>query len=208
MPKFKVINHILYADDKPVAQKPSPNHGGEMTPEILVLHYTATDTAASAINILTDSKASNRVSVHLVLDRDGTVTQLLPLNVVGWHVGKSAWDGKVGCNSFSIGIEQINAGVLNKTANGEYLTQIGKHVIPPNDVIYAQHHITKGWAYWHDYTTVQIETAIAIGQAIDEAYHLKDVVGHEDVATPPGRKVDPGPAYPLDSVRTQILGRK
>jgi N-acetylmuramoyl-L-alanine amidase len=204
---YSVVNHLLYKDGHAVPQKPSPNHGGVMHPDILVLHYTATTTAASAIGTLTNAKSSNRVSVHLVLDEDGSVTQLLPFNVVGWHVGQSAYHGKAGCNNFSIGIEQVNAGVLQRRADGTFHTQIGDHVIPPAQVVHAQHRITHGWADWDAYPTAQVQAAIAIGQALHAAYKFHDVVGHEDVALPVGRKTDPGPAYPLDLVRTQILGR-
>jgi N-acetylmuramoyl-L-alanine amidase len=204
---YSVINHILHKDGKPVPQKPSPNHGGVMHPEILVLHYTATTTASSAIATLTNSHSTNRVSVHLVLDEDGSVTQLLPLNVVGWHVGQSEWRGKKGCNQFSIGIEQVNAGVLQRRADGTYHTQIGDHIIAPAQVVHAQHRITHGWADWDAYPNAQVQAAIEIGQALHQAYKFLDIVGHEDVATPPGRKTDPGPAYPLDTVRTRILGR-
>lgn len=205
---FSVVNHVLHKDGKPVPQKPSPNHGGAMKPEILVLHYTASSSAAGAIATLTDGHSINRVSAHLVLDKDGSVTQLLPLNVVGWHVGKSAWEGKPGCNNFAIGIEQVNAGVLNHMADGSLRTQLGKRVVPASEALHAQHRITHGWAYWEDYPDAQVQAAIAIGQALHAAYHFKDVVGHEDVATPPGRKIDPGPAYPLDLVRSRVLGRQ
>jgi N-acetylmuramoyl-L-alanine amidase len=36
-------------------------------------------------------------------------------------------------------------------------------------------------------------------------YELRDVVGHDDVA--PFRKEDPGPAFPLTSFRSRVLGR-
>ena len=38
-----------------------------------------------------------------------------------------------------------------------------------------------------------------------ERYKLEDVVGHEDIA--PLRKSDPGPAFPMDSFRSRLLGR-
>ena len=36
-------------------------------------------------------------------------------------------------------------------------------------------------------------------------YGLPDALGHEYIA--PGRKVDPGPAFPLAAVRSRVLGR-
>ena len=37
-------------------------------------------------------------------------------------------------------------------------------------------------------------------------YGLRDVVGHDDIA--PGRKQDPGPAFPMASVRARVVGRQ
>ena len=36
-------------------------------------------------------------------------------------------------------------------------------------------------------------------------YGLRDVLGHDDVS--PGRKSDPGPAFPMESFRARVLGR-
>ncbi len=205
---YTVKKHVLYRDGKPVPQRPSPNHGGVMkSPSILLMHYTACDTASSAINTLTDGDSDNRVSVHLVLDRDGTVTQLLPFNRVGWHAGKSSWDGESHVNNFSIGIEQVNAGPLLKTASGSFVTQLEHHDIPASRAVYAKHRITGLETWWETYPPEQVVAAILIGQAIHRAYpSIEEVLGHEDVA--PHRKTDPGPAYPLISVASQILGRK
>lgn len=39
-----------------------------------------------------------------------------------------------------------------------------------------------------------------------KTYGLKDILGHEDIS--PIRKSDPGPAFPLASVRAKAMGRK
>jgi AmpD protein len=46
-----------------------------------------------------------RVSAHLLIRRDGAVTQYVPFHLRAWHAGVSAFEGRAGCNNFSIGIE-------------------------------------------------------------------------------------------------------
>lgn len=46
-----------------------------------------------------------RVSSHLVLRRDGAITQYVKFTERAWHAGKSRFLGRENCNDFSIGIE-------------------------------------------------------------------------------------------------------
>jgi AmpD protein len=46
-----------------------------------------------------------RVSAHLLIRRDGGVTQYVPFHLRAWHAGVSSFAGRAGCNDFSIGIE-------------------------------------------------------------------------------------------------------
>jgi AmpD protein len=46
-----------------------------------------------------------RVSAHLCIFRDGTVTQYVPFHRRAWHAGVSQFDGRERCNDYSIGIE-------------------------------------------------------------------------------------------------------
>jgi AmpD protein len=46
-----------------------------------------------------------RVSAHLVIARDGGLTQFVPFTERAWHAGQSSYEGRVACNDFSIGIE-------------------------------------------------------------------------------------------------------
>lgn len=46
-----------------------------------------------------------RVSSHLLIDREGQVTQYVPFDKRAWHAGKSSYAGCENCNDFSIGIE-------------------------------------------------------------------------------------------------------
>lgn len=49
--------------------------------------------------------AALRVSSHLLIRRDGSVTQYVPLHLRAWHAGRSVYRGREACNDFSIGIE-------------------------------------------------------------------------------------------------------
>lgn len=63
----------------------------------VVLHITEGGTAWSAIWTFERSVAPHRVSAHFVIDRDGTVYQLIDLDQSAWHASA--------VNSSSIGIE-------------------------------------------------------------------------------------------------------
>ena len=46
-----------------------------------------------------------RVSSHLLIQRDGRITQYVPFDRRAWHAGESSYQGQAACNDFSIGIE-------------------------------------------------------------------------------------------------------
>jgi len=49
--------------------------------------------------------ADLRVSAHFLIDRDGALTQFVPVHERAWHAGVSSWCGREACNDFSVGIE-------------------------------------------------------------------------------------------------------
>jgi AmpD protein len=46
-----------------------------------------------------------RVSAHMVVARDGGLTQYVRFTDRAWHAGESRYNGRVACNDFSIGVE-------------------------------------------------------------------------------------------------------
>ena len=46
-----------------------------------------------------------RVSSHVLVRRDGEITQYVKFTDRAWHAGKSSYEGREACNDFSIGIE-------------------------------------------------------------------------------------------------------
>ena len=77
--------------------------GGRLEPTLIVLHDTAGRLAkGSSVAWLCNPKA--KASAHLVVERDGSVTQLAEFDPpVAWHAGQSSWRGRSGCNAFAIG---------------------------------------------------------------------------------------------------------
>jgi AmpD protein len=46
-----------------------------------------------------------RVSAHFLVRRDGELLQFVSCGKRAWHAGESTWNGRPGCNDFSIGVE-------------------------------------------------------------------------------------------------------
>jgi AmpD protein len=49
--------------------------------------------------------AAGSVSAHALIRRDGRAVQYVPFGARAWHAGASEYEGRKGCNDFSIGIE-------------------------------------------------------------------------------------------------------
>jgi N-acetyl-anhydromuramoyl-L-alanine amidase len=49
--------------------------------------------------------ADLKLSAHLFIRRDGEFVQFVPFHARAWHAGASAWQHRVACNDFSVGIE-------------------------------------------------------------------------------------------------------
>ena len=200
---MKIKNHLLYySDDKQTPYFLTPNCSGVYQPQYLVMHYTAATTADSAISWFKSPVA--QASAHLVIGRDGAVTQCAPFNVITWHAGKSQWKGLIGLNKHSIGIELVNAGRLVKVGD-RFICAVDRKVIDPEDVIKARHKNETIESYWQEYTAKQMEVTFDIAALLVKQYGLRDVIGHEDIA--PIRKSDPGPAFPIASLRSRSIGR-
>ncbi|MBN2663842.1 MAG: N-acetylmuramoyl-L-alanine amidase [Bacteroidales bacterium] len=198
---MEINNHIL-TGSKVKKMVPSPNHSGEFERgnlDSVIMHYTAGPYQTSLRTLINPSV---RASAHVIIDRDGTITQLVPLNLQAWHAGKSYYDGRSGYNRYSIGIEIVNSGYLTKSGN-IYRAWYGE-AFNPSEVIEGIHRNQTTPRYWHVYTPEQIETAYEFVQLLIDTYGIKHILGHEEIA--PKRKTDPGPAFPLDRFRDRLLG--
>ncbi len=184
-----------------VPQRETPNRGGIIEPCYLVFHFTAGESTQSAVDWFCNPES--KASAHLVIGRDGRIFQLAPFNVRTWHAGRSHWEGVIGLNQCSIGIEMVNAGRLSKVGD-RYVSWFNVEY-PENEVVEAVHKFENAASYWHAYTDVQTECAVELADMLVNAYNLRGILGHDDIA--PGRKSDPGPAFPMESIRNRVLNR-
>ena len=200
---MKITDYRLHHDDNTAYPfRASPNKSGKLSPKYIVLHYTAGSGAKASINWLTNPKA--RASAHIVIGRDGNITQLVDFKTVAWHAGRSSWKGIKGLNRHSIGIELDNAGPVTRVGD-HWKTWFGKEMT--NDkVLEAQHKNRSVKQGWHLYTEEQLQAAFELCHLLTTEYDIKEVIGHEDIA--PRRKTDPGPAFPMDSFRSHLFGQR
>ena len=69
------------------------------------------------------------VSSHLLIRRDGSVTQFVPFEKRAWHAGDSSFRGHSCCNDYSIGIE------LEGTDDTPYTDEQYEQLVPVIDAI-------------------------------------------------------------------------
>lgn len=172
----------------------TPNKGGEIKPRYLIIHWSASGNLAGTIAHFRNPKS--KVSAHLLVDRDGKMVQMVPFNRRAWHCGVSEWKGLEMLNAHSIGIEGINWGELSlfETVFRSYkYTRID----PQSAVNIPDKNGKPRW--YHAFTEEQIEVIANASKVLVREYGLEDVLGHWQIS--PGRKSDPGPAFPLQQVR-------
>lgn len=200
---MKIKNHLLYdSNGKPIQFIDTPNKSGVIKPKYLIMHYTAGASAESSANHM--ANPGTKASAHIVIGRNGNMIQMVPFNIKAWHAGKSRWLNLVGLNSHSIGIELDNVGVLKKVGS-QYKTSWNKPV-SNDEVIEAEHKNRPGVIRgWQSFTEEQLEAALELATLLREQYKLIDVLGHDDIA--PTRKIDPGPAFPMDRFKSVFHGR-
>lgn len=142
------------------------------------------DSATGARDWLCTPEAE--VSAHYLVDRDGTVWQLVDEDLRAWHAGAGAWDGQGDVNSRSIGIELVNTGTepfaepLMRALEALLPGILARWAIPPGGVI-AHSDMAPG-------------RKIDPGPRFDWARLARGGLALWPAALPPGPPEDPDPA--------------
>jgi N-acetylmuramoyl-L-alanine amidase len=195
-PVLAIENHKLVG--VPYVQD---NMGGPLTPEVILIHYTASRSGPATARAL--QHETMKASVGVVASPDGSFIQQVPFNRVAWHAGKSIYKGRQSVSNFSIGIEVVNPGPIRadkETLVIEWNAPQGKpypHMKPwTGGLVEAKHRDGMcPFKFWCVYPDVQITAVVALCHLLLATYPtITAVTGHENVA--PGRKIDPGPAFP------------
>lgn len=221
---MKIKNHWLEENLlEKIQRKSSPNFQYQILPKYLIIHYTAGDNADTAITWFRQTPQQgnhDKICAHIVIDLDGTITQLAPFNTRCNHAGYSSWDGRTGMNEYSIGIELVNPGYCEKLPDGSYRRKVSeKKDGTPNYKTYSATeknrilditHKHKFWTdvdnkHWFKFTLEQIVAVSELSRLLVDTYHLSFVVGHDDIS--PGRKPDPGPAFPWDDFKMRVFNK-
>lgn len=197
---YHIAHHRLLSDH--VQHEAIEKHSGQFAtgfPDTIVLHYTGSGTLQSAVSTFLDPDV--KASTHLIIGRNGSVVQLMPFDRIAWHAGVSEYQGRKDINRYSIGIELENAGKLKKSGD-QYVSWFGR-AYSEEDVVSAIYKDETNPSFWHRYTEAQITTVMDICKLLCSIYGVKTIVGHDEIS--PGRKIDPGPAFPLEMLRERLL---
>ena len=179
-----------------VQWNPSPHHGERRATEItaIIYHYTAGGSLEGTVKWFQNPQS--RVSSHYVVGKDGTVVQMVALERAAWHAGRSVLGGVEGVNDFSIGFEIVNWGKLTQR-DGKFYTYTGR----PYE---GAAPVEADGAYWEPYTDQQYESVARVTAELIAKYPIRYITGHSDIATPKGRKIDPGGAFDWTRVKAKL----
>jgi len=193
---------------KRIDQLPSPTHSSRRGLPVYatVVHFdrSPNDTAGRAW--LVDSLA--RASAHFTIARTGETKQLVDLTQAAWHAGVSEMtvDGRLlhGANLFTIGIERANVGPVVRGESGRFFWEDGRTVrrLPESFVAVRSALVfPNGFrfeSFWEPYPEPQLRALeVLLDELAANGFEraAKNLVGHEEIATPIGRKTDPGGAF-------------
>lgn len=179
-----------FAPDNPEAVVlPSCSHGGENRPLAVVVHATEGELPGTLAHL---RDPDSRVSAHYVIDREGTVYQLVPERVVAYHVACGVEGCVASCPAFLCGDRKPETRTV-----GIELVNRGK--VPPDwkGAVYEDYGMAFGWRWWEDYPEAQRQALKRLVEDIARRWGFPvdadHVVGHYRVQG----KHDPGPALNL-----------
>ncbi len=187
--------------DLPVQVRPTCDFGPVIRPDAVVLHFSVGSADASLSGFRSPTTLT---SAHYIIDRDGTILQLVPEVLGAYHV--TCFGSRSVCLPDcpicfdtqghltepwlrSIGIEIVNVGPLVGEP-GAFRYRDGT---PFDGLVYTDYLASWRYRYWEDYPAAQLESLRVLVEDISRRWSipLDRVIGHSRVQI---GKIDPGPA--------------
>lgn len=196
---MQIHNHRLVGHSFKLARSYSAT---TIRPRRIIVHDTAGRTTKGNCVSWFQNKQC-KVSAHAVVELDGTITQMVPLNQKAFHAGQSEWNGIKWLNGDSIGIEIVNPGRCDKDGRAWFHKSGDGY---GSGAVVKKATKEHGIGFWMPYTPAQIQAVKEFCRAVmDEYPDCNEIVTHWMVS--PGRKIDTNPLFPLEEVREYAEGK-
>ena len=159
----------------------------QFAPEFVMLHFTSAVMTHRQepyhLPHIRDIFVQYDISVHYIIERDGTVHCYIPEDRVAWHAGKGEWKGEEkylnSMNQYAIGIELVGMGSQADMAS--YMTKSEYNAIDDS---------LKGFTP-EQYASLKLLVE-DICQRNDIPMDREHVIGHQEYAE---QKTDPGELF-------------
>ena len=166
----------------------------EVPPEYVMLHFTSNVVASREnpyeLNAVRQIFINNGVSIHYLIDRDGTVYCYIPEERVAWHAGKGSYGGDDrltnNMNHYAIGIEIMAIG--SQADMAKYLTAEEYLALDPTLIGYTE----------AQYAALSLLLP-EICDRYDIPFDREHIIGHQDYRP---SKNDPGELFDWERVLT------
>lgn len=162
---------------------------GPSGPTGITVHYTADPTVEGALQ----SFGADGYCYHLIVDRDGKVTQSAYCDSGTWHAGNAKWNGQ-SPNRSHIAVAVVGWGKLDQDPQHGWVSWAGT-AVDPSEVVQRPDNLTGAVGAWQACTPAQeasLEQVLRWG--IANGIKPENICGHDEAAVPAGRKDDPGGA--------------
>ena len=177
---------------------------GAVPVELVILHISASpheSEARQAARVGRWSLDARKSSTHFCVTRAGRVLQLASIEDRTWHAGESEWDGREGVNGFSVGIDLLNVGKLERP--GPFRRGLIDHYGHPH----RGHVVASEGVYREPFSVSQMRALARLLLDLRGRIPILGggrVQGHSDVSGP--RKAGcPGPCMPW-ALLEDVLG--
>lgn len=187
---------------------PAKHQGGRIEATAILLHDTAGNLRPFS-SVEWFQNPDREVSAHVVIERDGTITQMVDFDRKAYHAGDSEWGGIKYCNGRMIGVEIVNPGLLSPPSVAGVCQPESFHASfrVAEFGIREATSVACGHGWWMPYSSEQLSALDRLNRALVAAYPaIVEILGHHDVA--PRRKIDPNPLLPWDVMRAALGTRR